>query len=233
MNFNIGGLENLLQRKLTKKEYHIIKEANGETNMNQQITKIFDLANKQNLYIPELTNLDGNCIFESLKYHNLCENIDEFRCGLAYILMLFKNKKYFIPNQELTLEEIFNLSNNIDSVLCLNTESLYKYTFETMCYDLSTNTSWTRLNVELLFLTLTVLFNIEIIIFHNNGHITNIKTIQNENTISIYLGLIDECHYIPICDKNKIDTTTYTCPTYTNNINTFKTMLAKLLEDCV
>lgn len=209
-----------LGRKLKKNEYFLIKQAENETSMNNKIMDIYNSAKLNGLYVPQLTTLVGNCIFESFQYHGLCEDINTFRCGLAYLMILFKDKKFFIPGQELSLEEIFNFSNNIETVFCKKTKRLYKYTFIAMCLDLAKNCSWTRLNTQLIFLVMTVLLNIRISILHNNGHITEIKTIENENTMNVYLGLIDETHYIPIAVRrgHPIEDV---CPKYLESIREF------------
>lgn len=212
--------ENYLGRKLKKHEYFIIKEAEGEHRMNVKIMNINDVAKQNGLYIPQLSGLVGNCIFECLRYHKLCDNIEHFRCGLAYLLILFKDTKYFIPNQELTLEEIFNFTNNIETVFCKKNKRLYKYSFIAMCLDLAKNCSWTRLNTELVFLAMSVLFNIRIIILHNNGHKTEIKTIENDDTTNVYLGLIDEIHYIPIAVRTG-NQNENSCPKYLDSIRVF------------
>ncbi len=212
--------ESYLGRKLKKHEFFLIKQAESENSMNNKIMDIYSSAKVNGLYVPQLTNLHGNCIFESLQYHGLCDNIEHFRCGLAYLLILFKDKKYFIPEQELSLEEIFNVSNNVETVFCKKTRRMYKYTFITMCLDLAKNCSWTRLNTQLIFLAMTVLFNIRISVLHNNGYISEIKTIENENTKTIYLGLIDETHYIPVAVKcgHPIEDI---CPKYLESIREF------------
>lgn len=216
----ISYWEKYLGRKLKRKEFYIIKQAESEHLMNRKIIDIYNSAIKNNLYIPQLTTLVGNCIFESLQYHQICNNIDEFRCGLAYLLLLFKDQKYFIPNQEMSLEEMFNMSNDIETIYCSNNKRLYKYTFTTMCLDLAKNKSWGRLHTQLIFLAISAILNLKINIYHNNGHITEIKTIENENTLTIYLGLIDEYHYIPISIKIG-HITEESCPKYIDNINNF------------
>jgi hypothetical protein len=83
-----------------------------------------------------------------------------------------------------------------------------------MCIDLATNSSWTRVNTHLVLLTISVLLNITIIIFHNNGHETKIESTNNELTKIIFMGMIDELHYFPLA---KIEfTENIQCPKYTN-----------------
>lgn len=217
---NLNYWEKYLGRTLKSKEYCIIKQAEAEHFMNKKITDIYKSATTKGLYVPQLTTLVGNCIFESLQYHQICDDIDKFRCGIAYLFLLFKDQKYFIPDQEMSLEELFNLTNDIETVYCTETKRLYKYTFTAMCLDLAKNTSWSRLNTQLFFLGLSVILNLKINILHNNGHITEIITIDNQDTMTIYLGLIDEFHYIPIGKRigHPIEDS---CPKYLENINNF------------
>lgn len=212
--------EKYLGRNLLEEEFALIKEVEIESSMNRKIMDIYNLAKTNNLYIPQLTTLVGNCIFESLQYHELCDDIKEFRCGLAYLLILFKDTKNFIPGTDMTLEEMFKNTNEIEHIYCKKNKKLYEYTFVTMCLDLATNNSYTRLNTELLFVALSYLLNLKIKILHNNGHITEIKTIENDQTITIHLGLINEIHYIPVASRinHPIEDV---CPKYLNNTRTF------------
>lgn len=211
--------EEYLERNLEKSELFLLQKTENDNNINKKIVEIYNLATKHELYIPYLTNLHGNCLFESLQYHKICDDIDEFRCGLAFLLIIFKDKKYFIPDQELTLEELFNLRNDIKCVYCKKNKRVYKYTFITMCIDLACDNKWNRLDTQLILSSLSLLFNIKISIFHNNGHITTIETINNEHTKTIYIGLIDEYHYFPL--DIKTDKQFEKCPKYVDNLKEF------------
>ena len=217
---NLEYWSKYLGRKLTYEEFMILKNAKSEQLMNEKIYEIYEHATLKNLYVPKLTGLYGNCIFESLQYYGLCEDVDNFRKGLATLLIAFKNKKFFIPDQELSLSELFNFTNSIEYVFCKNEKRLYKYNFDAMCIDLAMDSSWTRLNTELVLLCLTVLLNIKINIFHNNGHITVIKTTENEHTKDIYFGQINEIHYIPL-DTRMGNKREIVCPKYRAGLKKF------------
>lgn len=224
---NVDYWKNFLKRDLKKNEFLLIKQAEGEIYMNKKINDILMNAKTHNLYVPQLTELDGNCIFESLKCLKLIDNVPVFRCGLAYMLLVFKNVPNFLPNQESSLEEIFNVTNNIQNVYCNKTNTIYKYTFTAMCIDLATNHSWTKLNTELIFLGLSVMLNVRINIFHNNGHLTEITTFENDKTTTINLGLIDEIHYIPLAIKPD-NLQNIECPKYTDNVKNFHAWARKM-----
>ena len=98
--------------------------------MNEKIVDIYNVAKVNGLYVPQLTNLHGNCIFESLQYHELCDDIDNFRCGLAWLMMVFKDKKNFIPDQEMSMNELYDLDiHNHCVVFCRKKRRAYKYNF--------------------------------------------------------------------------------------------------------
>jgi hypothetical protein len=213
MIFDIEYWENKLNRNLNDIELSIIQNANNEHEINTKILKIDDVCNKYDLYIPELTKLNGNCLFDTLKYNNLCNDVNKFRYGLSQFLIFFKDKKQFIPNQDLSLEELFNIGSDVSYVKCIKTKKIYKYSFTMMCIDLAKNGSWEKLHTQLILSALTVLLNIKIVIVHNYGNLTEIETIVNNNTKTIYMGLIDEFHYIPIMLKENKNSK-YNCPIY-------------------
>lgn len=211
--------QNYLQRHLTKEEYFILKQAKCEKTINDKIKKIYNICSKNNMYIPMLTNMHGNCIFESLQYFKLCDDIDNLRKGIANIMIMFKDKKNFLPNQEMSLSELFSIYNEIEYVYCRIQKKLYKYNFDAMCIDLANDCSWTRLNTELIFTVMSLLLNLKFFIFHDNGHVTKICSDENDNTLNIYLGLIDEFHYFPIDMKS--NDTTHKCPFYLDKLMIF------------
>lgn len=192
--------ENKINRSLTTYENFMFMKVKSEYKFNKKLKCIYDKAQADNLYIPYLTNMHGNCIFESLKCYDIFEDIDVFRKGLAVMMLMFKNVKNFIPNQELSLSELFVFYNEIELVFCKKTNRLYKYNYDAMCIDLANDTSWTRLNTELIFTVISVIFNVRFIIYHDNGYISNINSAigLDINQLTIYLGLVNEIHYVPL-----------------------------------
>lgn len=217
---NLNYWHNFLGRELTQEEFYIIKEVKAEKTFNEEIETIHELAKSYNLCIPMLTNMHGNCVFESLQYHGLCKNIDYFRKGLAYLMILFKDKKNFFPNDELTPNEFFGFRNEIEHVFCRKQRKLYKYNFTGMCIDLANDASWTRLDTELILSFISFLFNVKINILHNNGHITSVCPNENTSTVQIWLALIDELHYIPL-DYAKGNLVGVECPKYIDCLKIF------------
>ena len=147
---NMDYWRNYMRRDLKDKEIAILKNTRCENMMNRKIKELYGHASSKNLFVPMLTNLHGNCIFESLQYHGLCDDLDDFRKGLAMLLLAVKNKKYFFPDQEMSLSEVFATRNEIEYVFCKNKKRLYKYNFDAMCMDLATDSSWRRLDTEII-----------------------------------------------------------------------------------
>jgi hypothetical protein len=211
--------EKYLDRELTREEIAIIECAKGERTFNRQIKQISDYAMTRSLYIPMLTEMYGNCIFESLDYFKLCPDIDVMRQGIAIMMLQFKDMKNFIPGQDLTLNEIFQMRNDIDFVWCKKSKKLYKYNFDAMCCDLSTDCAWTRFDTEIVLTFISIFLNLRIIILHDTNYCTEICCVSYEMTVTIHLGLIGELHYIPLDNTN--DTDTYPCPKYDESLKTF------------
>lgn len=228
--------KNYLGRDLSEEEDYILSQTKNEKKFNERIENIFKLGKTKNLYIPVLTKMRGNCIFECLQYFKLCDNITAFRQGIAIMMFIFKKQKNFIPGQELTLEELFGIriGDKIPYVWCSKTQKLYKYNYDAMCIDLGTEYSWTRVDTQMMLTFISVFLNLKILILHDNDmHITEICTKEDKNTMTIHLGLIKEVHYIPLdyIHKNKkIDD--YKCLKYNEALKYFhnwaKTMAISL-----
>jgi len=217
---NLDYWRDYLERQLTYEEFAILKNTKGEHSMNSKIYEIYTHAKSRNLFIPILTSLHGNCIFESLKYYGLCTNISNFRKGLAMILLALKDKKYFFPDEELSLSKMFDMRNPLSYVFCKNKRRYYKYNFDAMCVDLATDSSWMLLDTELILTSLSMLLNIRIHVLRNDGHLWIIKRIENDCTQDIYFGLVDELHYIPL-DVRTGNTIENKCPKYNNALIDF------------
>lgn len=227
-----------LDRNLNKTELKILKRARCEKVLNRKLKDINDRVRANGLFVPYLPKLDGNCIFESLKFHGLCENTDDFRKGLSMLMIALKDKKYFIPNQELSLNEIFNgpfydystKKYNYELVHCTNKKKLYLYNFVAMCIDLACDTSWDRLHTQLVFTVLALVLNIKIMIYHNDtDYVTSIEVIKNDKTINVYFGQIDEFHYIPLDSLDKYDDFSNICPEYNDAYEKFTEWKSSLL----
>ncbi|ARF09680.1 hypothetical protein Indivirus_2_59 [Indivirus ILV1] len=198
--------EEYIGRPLTVDEKCLIEMCKSEKYMNKMMNDLYGhLEIKQNKYhIPKLTSLDGNCLFESLNYHKIGNNVEELRTMLSMVFYIFQNYQNFLPNMESTLIELFNCTNEIEYVSTYeNKEKVYyKYSYAIMCQDLGNLTCWSRLPTQLILLVVSYLFNVEIIIINSNtGYETkiNIYELDPKSEIrTIYLGHLGESHYVPL-----------------------------------
>lgn len=200
-----------LGRQLTRNEMFILQDYKAEKCMNKMMDELYEQCMKKNkLYVPMLTNLDGNCLFESLIYYNISQDVLELRKLLSLIMYIYKDYQGFLPGSELTLQELFNFQtdNEIEHVICKNKSTsddhvYYKYTYNVMCQDLSNNHSWTRLPTQLLLLVISYVFKLEIIIIRNSSSYETVinayESLTNKPELkTIYLGHLAEAHYVPI-----------------------------------
>ncbi len=217
-----------LDRDLTPYEDNILNDLKCEKDINKQLEELHNIVIDKGYYISDLTNLHGNCLFESLVHHNICNDETILRKSLAHLLYIYGNYKGFFESQNETLRELFVFANDIEFVFNPNDKTFYQYTYDIMCQDISNDNSWMRLPTQLLLMFISRLFNIEIIIIHDNGHETIInsnnssetiinsnnssETIINSNNSSetiinsnnkIYLCLMNEFHYLPLKKINK------------------------------
>jgi hypothetical protein len=194
--------------KFTSSDKKLFKKVKSEKDDNIAIKDIYELAKKDNLHIPKLSGLEGDCLFESIEIncqeqkYNLIKNKDDLRKEIATIFYLSGDCKV-IPNNDMTLKEIFEAMNDIEYVYCDKNELLYKYTYYTMCVDMFNEGSWSRLPTELLLRVMSSIYNMKFHIYHNSGDISHIDNTDKTNSkkkkiYNIYLGLIDEDHYIPL-----------------------------------
>jgi hypothetical protein len=193
-----------LDRKLTKKEKELIENTEDEYIMNRGIAKLIKKINNDNIYIPRLSVTDGNCLFDSICYH--LQEIEplELRKLISNFMRIYKYFKGIFNFNELSLNEMFEFQNEIEYLHDNDNDKLYKYTFDIMCSDLECEHSWKRLPTELVLLCVSYIFDIKINIYHDNGHMTEICSIENPIK-EIYIGLLGEAHYIPLNIKNDSD----------------------------
>lgn len=213
--------------RLSDKDIKLLNNTKCEKINNDCIKRIHKKALEDNLYIPELTDGDGDCMFESLMHTGLCDDYIEFRKIVALLFYLFGESKSIIPNHNDTLKNIFKMYNEIEYVFCNNNNRLYKYSYYTMCSDIYDSGGWSRLPTHLVLILLSTIFKVRFHIYHDNGHISKIVTEEVDNIISeddregnIYLGLIGEEHYIPLIKRDG-NTDELICPKYKNYLKKF------------
>lgn len=218
-----------LDRELTYEERFILQDTKSEKVFNLELENLHEHAVKNGLHISELTKLHGNCLFESIIHHKIGTSVDMLRESLANIMYIFADYKGFFGTQEESIRDLFAIGNDIEYVFCSTEKCFYKYTFEVMCQDFSNDNSWTRLLTEVILMIISTLFNVNIIILHNNGHSTRINTNKSDsNALPVFLGLIGESHYVPlnrITDENHLSV-----PKYMDGQIRFFTWASKMWE---
>jgi hypothetical protein len=193
-------------KRLTKRDKKFLRSVRNENGNNKSMAKIHANALKDGLYIPCLTELVGDCMFESIEHTGFCKDRNELRKSVAILFYLFGNCKIISSyiDEGKTLKDIFELFNDIEYVYCYNTNLLYKYTYYTMCSDMYNSGSWSRLPTELILTVLSVFFKVRFHIYHDNGHIDKIcdngiinKVIENEEHETLEEQLVPEDQAIP------------------------------------
>jgi hypothetical protein len=204
--FNIRLWEMYLGRNLTSEETFIIENAKSEKSFNGELEQLHDVAVKKNLCVPFLTNMHGDCLFESLVYYKLFDSVETLRKSISYLMYIFKDYEYFFPEIKESLAETFPNINEIEHVFCSTDKTLYKYTYDVMCQDFASNNSWTRLPTQMVMMVISHLFNVQFIIISNLStyeHVIDTNS-QNIEPKKIYLGHIGESHYVPLMPISEI-----------------------------
>ena len=223
---NIKYWQNYLDRNLTTREIILIKDVGIEIKENAKLGVIHNMAVKNGLYIEHLTDMDGNCLFESLKYIGIFDDADDLRKGVAFLLLLLENvdmeKEFKCKNILHTTPKIaFECTNDIKYVHCKQHNMLYQYTYQTMCNDLYGDSSWNRLNTEVVLRILAIVFNLGFRIYHTTDYISEIIPESSENPTIVNLGLMGEFHYIPLVPiPGNLDDIPE-CPKFRNSFKAF------------
>ena len=85
-NVKFKDWANYIGRKLCKKEKHIINNFKMEYMLNCQLHQLHEQCEKKNLFVPHLTELIGNCLFESFYYHNIGNSVKDLRKQISLFL---------------------------------------------------------------------------------------------------------------------------------------------------
>nr|QBK88757.1 MAG: hypothetical protein LCMiAC01_04390 [Mimivirus LCMiAC01] len=212
---NIKKWVEFLERKLTHKEVSLLLSLHSEQKLNKVMKKLYCACKERGLCMPKLTNLCGNCLFESLEYHMIGKSNEIFRGGLSYLMYIYMNYKNLIPGDSMTLFEKFAITNcgedGTKLVVCKNKnmekgeKKFYKYTYSVMCQDLTNNGSWSRLEPDLILTFISYIYklNIQILAISNSGeHLYSINAYVNcdkkPELHTIYLANVDNFHYLPL-----------------------------------
>jgi hypothetical protein len=216
-----------IDKKLTERDYDLLREVRSEIKDNEAIIRISERAKQDGLIIPCLSSLvGGDCLFESIELAGFCQNRKLFRKCIAILFFLFGDLK-IISSYDMSLKEVFLLHNDIEYVFCHRKKLLYKYSYYTMCSDMFSGGSWSRMPTELMLMVVSVFFKVRFHVYHDRGHISKICDVEIDKTIplddpesNIYIGLIGEHHYIPLTKKINDDIDDVV-PTYNVEIKRF------------
>ncbi len=195
-----------LGRELTFHEQSLIADVHTENEMNKMMDDLYTHCDHHKMYVPILTEMDGNCLFETLNYHKIGKNVESLRKGMAWLMYLCKDSNIF-PNQEETLEQLFTPFNEVEYVLRrtppFSKDAEYqfnKYTYNVMVQDMTTDGSWGKLPTQLVLMVISHFYNVKInILCSDTGYVETINVNKEEDNVrSIWIGLLGESHYLPI-----------------------------------
>jgi len=205
-----------LDRPLNENEILLLNELKQEILINNMITNLNNVISKKdinNLYIPLLTKIDGNCLFESLVYHGIGKDIKSLRAGIGYLMYQLQDN--YLPNQNNTIKNTYDtfFCDDINFVYSNKDKKIYNYNYNLMCKDIVSNNSWDRLPTNLIMIVISWLFRIRIIVISDNTNYENIiNAFDNLNNNEmpklkdIYLGKIGgEFHYFPLEITNELN----------------------------
>lgn len=205
--------ENYLERRITTREETILAGARSEAYMNRKMKLLHEQCAQKKLYVLKLTEAYGNCMFESLIEQGIGETIEQIRKGLACMMYIYKNHKNFFPNDEETLKEKFDNINDVEYVITKRKEEkkFYKYSYNIMCQELANNYSWGNLPTHLIQMVVSRIYKVEInIIIDSSEYVHKISGFYGQDAEEIalekvYLGKLDEYHYLPIREIKGIE----------------------------
>lgn len=213
---------------LTRKDKILLRSTKNENQDNISMNRIQQRALKNGLHIPCLTNLVGDCMFESIEKTGFCKDRKIFRQSVALMMFLFGNCN-IIKTYNSPLKNTFAMFNDVEYVFCHKTKRLYKYTYYTMCSDMFSDGSWSRLPTEIVLTVIAYLFKVRINIYHDNGHINKICDPDLDKILSstdpksnINIALIGEHHYVPLTRvPPHVDSGSLKCPKYCVQLKKF------------
>ena len=196
---------NFLNRPLKYDENQILYDYFFENDMNLQIKSLhYNLISNGAFTIGKLTKNNGNCLFESLSYLGYGDSLD-IRKNIGALLLSVKNDCNFFPHKKICPEELFINHNDIGLVKEKYTGKIYEYDYDAMVLDLYKNNSWTRLPMELILMALSRVYEIQFKIYSNKSeyvHCISVWTPTDTNIDVVYLGHINEEHYVPVVKLN-------------------------------
>jgi hypothetical protein len=193
-------------RDLHHQERDILIDYNIEKSINKALAKIYEQCKTaEDMYIPMLPEMDGDCLFKSLKMLNIGDTVSSLRKGLAHIMVMYADHP-LIPSFGCGLREQYNIFCDVDDehkfVRCEKDKSYYQYSYDVMCQDLANKHSWSRLPANLILTCISYLFKKKIRIIDGSEHINVInayESIEDGPELGVItLARINNNHYFPV-----------------------------------
>ena len=187
-----------------------IKEVNKSyKRMNICLKLLNENALKDSLAVKQVTKLDGNCIFQSICDLGYSDSPTQLRNSVALMLYKYRNYKgYFKSQPSMTPKELFDAfpqDAKPRKVINNGTFKIVDYTYKIMCRDLSFEGSWERIWVEFVFMTLSLMFDIQIKIYQDEVKTPRTYEVDPNKTYKniANIGFIGKCHYVPLTHIDK------------------------------
>lgn len=196
--------ETYLNRKLKTREKNILIDLKAEMISNKSLKIIHQKCDKQNLFVSELTEMDGNCLFESLLFYDFNNKYTTkmFRRLISDFMITNADTKHLFPGNDNTLRDIFTMTNDVTYINTKHRSKRIKFTYNTMCKELKKMDKWHRLPAQLILTVISYIFKFKIIIISDNDYSPTINAYENLTNQpplrTIYLGHMENSHYIPI-----------------------------------
>jgi hypothetical protein len=157
---------------------------------------------KFNLQVGKQVRNDGNCWFHSMVYHGYGRSVKNLRIGLANMMFTLGNHKGIFPNQpDVSLRDIFAITDEVGNVFDCEDSKVHAYTYDTMCRDMRTNGSWTRLPMNLIMQFVSLLFDVEFRIIPDTAKEEPLRVVWDESRKYMNhmdLAKLGELHYVPL-----------------------------------
>lgn len=206
--------------RFTQKDRKLLKKVKYEKHDNSSLKRIHQKALSDGFFIPCLTEMSGDCMFESLEHTGLCDDRVALRKMVATLFFLFGESSDVLPGYDDPLKIVFTYMNDIPYVYCHEKKKLYAYTYYTMCSDMFTEGEWSRLPTHLVLILMSTFFKVRFHIYHDSGHITTIcdesmssQIPEDDDSCNLRLGLVGEHHYVPLIRRTG-NASELNCPKY-------------------
>ena len=199
-----------LRRHLNSKERRMFETVRYESHINRLLSNLYHQCGQRGLYIPELTLMIGNCLFESLNYHRIGKDPIQLRRAMAFFFFQFKDFPGLFPTDPETIAQKFAIEKFVlpSYVHCRTNKTNYRLSYETMCQDMADDRSWTKLPANTMLFVASYMFHLRIVVINSESATATNEVVINawaeasaeekDRVRTIYLGQLMERHYVPL-----------------------------------